>query len=1310
MSKIFARGQLIFTSVGLVALLCIFAAAALAQTSSTGALTGTVTDSSGAVIAGATVTVTNTSTGEVRTASTDAKGSYQISLLPPGTYAVKFEASGFETSEVPSVTVNVTETPVLNRSLQVGSQSQRVTVEANAQTIQTQNATLGAVIGSREITSIPLSTRNYTQILDLSPGVVTNVATATRFGTGTQDVNVNGSDSASNNYSMDGADVTNFTNGVAGQQTTYGSIPVPNPDSIEQFKVQTAQYDASYGRNSGADVVVVTKGGTNNFHGDLWEFNRNNFFNANDYFNKITETEFNERNSPQTLKQNQFGFTFGGPIKKDKAFFFGSYQGTRQLNGAVPQGFSPGVNLPAINDYADVASGVCADVRCTTNVAAYRTYLGSVFGFGGPENQGTINGTGPAIAADGSNINPVSMAILQAPGLAGGLNQGFFVPGAPASCVAPCFISIEDPATANEDQFMINTDYDLSSKNTVSERFFYSHAPTVTPFGSSMPGNRSAQNFSNDVGNLKLTSILTNNLVNQAMFSFNRASAISSNGYTLTACGVGMTPGINNGAPCPLVSGALPAIGLLPGISVSGTGYSGYYGVGSFSTGGTVFTDASTVDNTFEGSDQLSWNHGSQSIRVGFDAERDQWVYVDPGEDLSGMTFPTFGDFLYGGEGTITGLGGTVARGLPMGTGVNIRETDFSSYFQDDVKVNSRLTVNAGVRWEYEGLPHGADGRLTNVWSSLLGSVDTGSFFNNNPQGTLAGFVVQSSYPEEPYGLVSPTGATGVVVSNNNSLLPDGAPLDVFSPRFGLAWQPFGSHLVVRAGYGWFHDHIYASLIAKQLEGNPPEVAPYDTTQLQFQTIASPFPVSYQGFGGCPATGGVCPALGWVPRSLTSPIRVISTVPNLRIPLVQQYNLDLQYQLSSGWLVSVGYVGSHGVALFDGGRSGNTDYLIAGAPNTPAGLFGEIPESALPYNDALNPAAEWIPTNNGPDPRAVSANQLDRVPYLGLSTENGLALMSTDGAEVYNSLQATIQHTFSHGFSFQAAYTWSKMITDISGGLATTGSGANEGGNLIQGTLASGYAGNAAQMYGLADFNRPQRLVVSYVYDVPYKGTSALRRGILGGWSVSGVTTVQDGEPFSVSDGRGGSIYGSTSTGGNSRAELEHPVDCNVLGNCKSAVPYATPGGVEARLNCYIAYVNAHCPGVTAATVAFAPSGSEPLIGGVPNPNPGPYTAGTCTTGTTGSYEFYNCGTIYGNSGVGVVMGPGQFNFDMALAKTLPITENTRLEFRAEAFNIWNHTQFNGPASTNLTSSSFGEITSTSVPPRIIQFGLKFYF
>ena len=388
------------------------------------------------------------------------------------------------------MTVNVTETPVLNRTLQVGAQSEQITVESTQQTIQTQNATNGALVSGQEITKLPLVSRNYTQIISLSPGVVANAPTASAIGNGTQDVSANGSTANENNYSMDGSSVVNYVSGMAAQEGSFPGIAIPNPDAIQEFKVQTSQYDASSGRNPGANVDVVTKTGTNQFHGAAWEFNRNNFFNANDFFYKNSELNTAKGgsgiNKPQTLKQNTFGFVFGGPVKKDKFFFFGSYQGIRQINGIGTSGFAsgyaPNTWLEPWNDYADLG-GACSDLRCTNNVPAYRAYLGSAFG-GQTAFFGFLGGTGQTVAADGSNITNTAIGLLQAKGaVKGGYNQGFYFPGAPASCgLAPCQLAISDPTRVTEDQFIINTQYVLSQKHTIYERYMFQRDPELETF------------------------------------------------------------------------------------------------------------------------------------------------------------------------------------------------------------------------------------------------------------------------------------------------------------------------------------------------------------------------------------------------------------------------------------------------------------------------------------------------------------------------------------------------------------------------------------------------------------------------------------------------------------------------------------------------------------------------------------------------------------------------------------------------------------------------------------------------------------
>jgi hypothetical protein len=271
----------------LVGLLAAFSPSLIAQTAGTGALTGTVTDSSGAVVPGATVTATSADTGQARTATTGADGVYTIGILQPGNYRVKFEAAGFKGVEIPSATVTVTETAVLDRTLEVGAQEQTVTVASEVETIQTASSALGTVATARTVTELPLSTRNYTNLLAMSSGANASVQDASLLGKGTTLIAVNLAGTAQNTFLQDGVVINNwfsFNTGVEG--VSVGGFAIPNPDAISEFKIQTSTYDAGYGRNPGANVNVVTKSGGNDFHGNAFEFFRNTALNANTWFRK----------------------------------------------------------------------------------------------------------------------------------------------------------------------------------------------------------------------------------------------------------------------------------------------------------------------------------------------------------------------------------------------------------------------------------------------------------------------------------------------------------------------------------------------------------------------------------------------------------------------------------------------------------------------------------------------------------------------------------------------------------------------------------------------------------------------------------------------------------------------------------------------------------------------------------------------------------------------------------------------------------------------------------------------------------------
>jgi Carboxypeptidase regulatory-like domain/TonB dependent receptor-like, beta-barrel len=1338
---------------------------ALAQSSETGALQGAVTDPSGGSIAGATVTATNLSTGQARSVTTDASGEFRISLLPPGNYSVRFSASGFKTVELPSVKVNVTETELLNRTLEVGATTQSVTISEAAVTVQTENATVGGLVSGDTVTELPLSTRNYTQVIDLSPGVVANVATATAVGNGTMDINVNGSGSDQNTYMMDGVITTNYGSGGAAQSGSYAGIPIPNPDSIQEFKVQTSQYDAAYGQNPGANVNVVTKSGTNQYHGAIWEFNRNNFFNANDFFFKRSEAGEGLPNKPPEVKQNQYGGTFGGPIKKDKIFFFGSYQGTRQRNGIGSNGFAtsltqvgllpfnePGVAFASARSDGNAGTipqdFVPGNPACSYNT--YRAFLGCAFA----NETDLFGGTGKTVLPDGSNISNTAINLLRQtekiPQVKGGFNNGYYIPSLRydpsngnmpfcienSSCSSPTTIS--QATSANEDQYMGNADFVINSKNTFQEKYFFSKDPQMQSFSCIVtgcdPGAPENAHYGSQSLVARLTSVITNNFVNDAYGSFQRLFLNVKDGVTVQSCaGDGTTPlnilpAVNDGTPCPLSDVAagnredslIPVIGSLgfptTFASPSLVNWPGW------SAGGNFFSATTSIQNSFLAGDQISWNHGKHSFRAGVNTQRIQWNWAQPNRERGWVVAGNIADILTSSSGPA--IDGVAGPPVPINYVINLsyrllpngspnphhwRISEYSTFAEDDIKLTRHLTMNLGVRWEYDGWPSDAHGVFTNFAAADAALVDSGTALLNNPVGTLAGYIVQKNYNRTIYGNLSGEfGSTGILVNSNKTLL-NGSPLDNFSPRIGLAWQA-KDKLVIRAGYGMFFDRVYGNLVGDNIVGNMP---PYATGigANPGQTLQSPF---------CPE----CPQfLGFIPRTLfagpaitnAAPGNGLSNLtdifggnasgllnpgddPSMRTPKIQQYNVDVQYEFAHGWIVDVGYVGSHGVHLYDWNRDPNLGYLVDCGPasatcNPPTELVNQLlerPIGSFPIND----------NGNNRVVENTSSNYLGRVAYLGVNPGN-LQQVETDGNHLYNSLQLQLKHQFSHGLTLQASYTWSKLITDINASAA--GAGIATPGNVLSGSASSNDPLNRRQQYGLAAFNRPQRFVVSYAYEIPYR-SEGWKEKALGGWGISGVTTIQDGLPFSVTNGINGNeatlLYGASlpATGPVDRAELADPVNCNAQGVCKSGVSLHAPGNM-------LKLVESGQPIISPAAFTAAP-----LFGGTPSALAGPYT-GACTGANP---QFVGCGTGFGNSGVGIVSCCTQFNFDAAIIKNTTVgglREGATLQFRAEFFNLFNHAQFNEPGNSfSPGSTTFGIITSSAVPGRVLQFGLKYSF
>jgi hypothetical protein len=1212
---------------GLAVLCLVLSPLVFGQTSGTGALSGTVKDASGAVVPNATVTITDRGTNQTRTATTGSDGAYKFGFLPPGDYSLSVEATGFKSAMVGSLTITVTETAVVDETLQVGAQSQQIEVSAEGETaVQTTGAAQGTVLNSQTVTDMPLTVRNYSSLLGLSAGANATVANAGSFGRGTQEIATNGLSTAQNNYSMDGASVVNpGGSGTTADAGGSAGMGVVNPDAIQEFKIQTSLYDAGYGRNPGASVNVVTKSGTNEWHGSAFEFFRNTALNANDFFrNQGTPPN----NSRLILNENQYGGTFGGPVKKDKLFFFASYQETYQKNGVTILASGNPTLVP-------IPSG-------PRNTAAFQSALGATFCPSTPGTGGNTFEGGTQVACNGSNINPVALAVLNLKNPDG----SYFVPSSlggfcsPTGAAQTCSALLSSPAYYHEHQAIGNMDYVINSRNTLSARFFIALLPQTVSFGCGVTGAVGATilpclnddpgtiYYHNEYANLKLTTLVTNNLVNEARISGQEANSFTANTGPFTNSQVGIQA---------LYPGYIFSPGNNPLMQITIAGKMEFGAALSLSALKDVYS--------WEAADQLSWSHGKHTVRFGGEYERDLVYYNLEGVNLGQLTFETMQDFLIGlpgcpsteaaaacaaSQASSTGPvlpnqtngsafsnvysgGSTPGSTLPGGPNHHYRNPDGDAFVQDDFKVANNLTLSLGLRWEYDSLVWSTDGQEVDVWPSQINTVPLPG--STPATGTLAGFVVPSNY--NPALNATPAN-TGVLQNSQKAPLDHPTPKDNFAPRVGVAWKPFNSDkFVVRSGAGYFYDRIgqlqYATAIVQSV--------PYTVTLGATGTsnVGASFSQPYPN---------VPPS--WTPRWINinsttqtgsgSSLAVLFIDPTFTTPLTYEWNLDTQYEFASHWLLELAYVGSRSIH--------------------------QLGVSTFAYNAAqiVSPSNPYYGITTD-----TAANANIRVPYMGFAP-TGLTGACSCTDTKFNSVQATLNHQFSHGLQMQAAYSWSRDLTDTS--------------FVAYNNPGPGNWGPSAQYH-------PQRLAVTYSYQLPLGNHNGMVGKVANGWSIAGVTVVQDGTPLTPTDTLGGTVYGTPST---STAEYAAGMGASNIGN---------PGNDQARLG---------CSNTTTCTGWF---------------NRAAFASAMPILGTDGK------ATGYGDGGFGTILGPGQFNFDMNLQKVTKvggIREDGTLVFRTEFFNIFNHPQFNNPAVVDASKANFGQINSTSVNPRLIQFALKYMF
>lgn len=827
----------------LLSVILMFGANLLYAQNTTGRISGTISDQNGAVIQNASVKATNLDTNSTRETVSGDDGSFVFQLLPPGRYSVEATANGFEVLKV-ETTVNITQTTTLDITLKVaGSGSSQVFVTADAPVLQSETSQNGRTIEGETIRQLPLPTRNFQQLLTLQSGAQSGVSNNTDLGRGDVVISVNGQRTTSNSVRINGIDANSI-----GTNSTP-NIAVPSTDSLQEFVVQTSLYDASNGRNSGGNVEAITRGGSNEFRGNVYYFFRNKNLNANEPFIKARGLE------RPILTRQQFGATFGGRIVKDRAFFFVSYQGTRERNALS---LSNSLTFPSIP-------------RGLTDTN--RTSAGLIAAFGV------------------TSVNPVALAILNAR-----LPDGSFaipssnVNGAATGCPLallgnnPNRCPISTPQTGlsrfRENQFNGNLDFNISDNHSLSSKLFFADNPTTQAnynFAGLGNGNSQLVGFGGDLAikqtlyTLTDTYIFNANISNQARFGFSRLLVTSVPQEPFTASSFGISGTLSS-----LYPGA-------PTLTVAGLD-------SNFVFGSSTLADQSSRINGFSIGDTLSIVTGKHRLRIGGEVRASTVKFYFNAFSRGQIIFSSFNNFL-------SGVGTSI-----IGSGVfdrSFRVKDYSGFIQDDFKFSDRLTINLGLRYDFYGLPVEKQGRLVNFIPNQL-RVGTAAAPALAPNG----------FVQAEGGLIPgvPTVEKTLVPTDKNN----------FAPRVGLAFRiDDKGKMVFRAGYGIYYDRISTRYANTQLFNYPYLALGVGLPGSPFvpaQTFANPFvaiplPSAFPTFANIPSPlSPIAPFVG-------VPISGVYVDPDLSTPYIQQYNFSVQWEIAKNTVLDVGFVGNKGTHL-----------------------------------------------------------------------------------------------------------------------------------------------------------------------------------------------------------------------------------------------------------------------------------------------------------------------------------------------------------------------------------------------------------
>jgi len=956
-----------------------------AQGGATGAITGIVQDPSGAVVANADVRITNQETGVLeRALKTGPDGAFTAPLLPVGTYGVSVEAPGFAQGEFSDIVVRVTETTRMTAKLVTKSVEQKIEVQAEVQAVNTSDATTGQAIDSDTIRALPLATQNFQQLLTLSSGAQAELNAASQLGRGQPRIFVNGQREDNNNYLIEGISSTDYN--VAELTTT----PLPNPDVVAEFKVQTSLYDASQGRNGGGNINAILKSGSNQFHGDLYEFFRNTVLNANEYFLKGS-------GSPRpVIQQNIFGGSLGGPVSPGGklGFFFVNYQGTRQRSGD-----SPGTLISTFVPY------VPAQDRGTS--AQAMANLSADFG------NIPIDPVAASLLAFQSNQfgPPANGYLFPLPNVAAGTAPG-----------SPVQFTVSSPGKYRDDQFTANWDRQFrASQDSVSARFFFSNSEQDIPFGAGglqaslgAPASGTDLNFPYQLPlhdrffSIAQTHVFNPRLVNEIRFGLVHINNSGINVNPVTANDVGINRPTSN---------------------LTSSIYKFTFSTSGFQFGPTPPANQYQTQNNYNFVDNLSWVKGAHTLTFGGQYIRVSLDKLFP-QVFNGQVFFTntannavtdFENFLTGNVQFSFGGGGVYNH--------NYRQNNFAVFAQDNWKAAKDLTVNLGLRTEFLGAWTDGACHIGNLQSDL----------------TLSG-----TYPFIYPSCVNKLGVSGLTGNAAGSTFKNSVSTGL-GPRVGFAWDIFGRHsTTLRGGYGIYYVREDVGAVDQLSFQSPfiPIVFFGTTPGFTLSNFFTGTPATNPN--AVPAAGQLSPA--WVPClarltsftnnsptgqdgtyactggpgvNSTQNLFVLEVPRHFRVPNTQQWNLTVQQELGKKWLLEVGYVGTRGIHLRET-RDG-----IQSVNATPSNPFTVTDVNGNSYAITDN----------------TFSNAIARTPAPGLNGYSGYQIFANDAYSIYHSLQTTISRRWGNSY-LQGAYTFSKNIDATSSGNTAFNTAYNDQSNV----------------------------------------------------------------------------------------------------------------------------------------------------------------------------------------------------------------------------------------------------------------------